>query len=228
LEVSTERAVFDPSMATLMDFDTAQHEAVAFLYVLPTAPDRALVEHTMFSLRPQPEHFHFNQVREYLERLGAGAIEVEHTEYGVIPMEDRALSQRWGRHVWNIGTVGGRTKPSTGYTFQRIHAQSQHLVHSWVAGGVPTALPSAPSRYAFADRTLLSILHLRPELGRPIFERLFRTTSIEHVLDFLDEDSTLLRDAAMVAGLPWKPFLLAASKELSASSAGMLRRGANR
>jgi len=227
-EVRTERGVFDPTVATLMDFDTDQHGAVAFFYVLPTAPDRALIEHTMFSVQAQPGDFHFDQVRRYVERLGAGSIEVEHTEYGVIPMEDRRFHQRWGRHVWNIGTVGGRTKPSTGFTFQRIHAQSRHLVDSWVTGGAPTPLPSAPGRYAFADRTLLSILHQRPELGRPIFERLFRTTSIERVLDFLDEDSTLRQDAAMAARLQWLPFLRAATKELAASSVGLVRRGAGR
>jgi lycopene beta-cyclase len=226
-EVRTEHAVFDPSIATLMDFDTDQHDAVAFFYVLPTAPDRALVEHTMFSLTTQPATFHFDQVTRFLDRLNAGAIAVEQTEHGVIPMEDRIMHQRWGPHVWNIGTAGGRTKPSTGYTFQRVHAQSQHLINQWASGATLTPLPSASKRYALADRTLLSILHHRPELGRPIFERLFRTTSIEHVLQFLDEDSTLRRDATMVAQLPWKPFIRAATREIASAPLGLLKRGAH-
>ena len=224
-EVRTEHAVFDPNVATLMDFDTDQHGVVAFFYILPTAPDRALVEHTMFSLHEQPDTFHFDQVRRFLERIGTGSIEVEHSEYGVIPMEDRAINQRWGDHVWNLGTAGGRTKPSTGFTFQRIHAQSQHLVQAWASGEAPTPLPPSPWRYAFADRTLLSILHHRPELGRPIFEQLFRNTPIERVLDFLDEASTLRHDAAMVAGLPWRPFLRAAMREATPSLVRNLERG---
>jgi lycopene beta-cyclase len=227
-EVRTEHGVFDPHVATLMDFDTNQHGAVAFFYVLPTAPDRALVEHTMFSLQALPDTFHFDQVRGHLERLGAGTIEIENTEYGVIPMEDRVVRQRAGRHVWNIGVVGGRTKPTTGYTFQRIHTQSRHLINSWVSGGTPMPVPSASQRYAFADRTLLSILHHRPELGRPIFERLFQTTPIERVLNFLDEESTLRHDASMIAGLPWVPFLRAATKEVAASTAAILKRSVRR
>lgn len=215
-EVRTAHAVFDPRVVTLMDFDTDQHDGAAFFYVLPEAPDRALVEHTMFSLRPRPTAFYDEQVRARLAQLGAGEVTVNRTEYGSIPMEDRRIDQRWGRHIWNLGTVGGMTKPTTGYTFQRIHAQTHHLVSTWAADGHPSPLPSAPRRYRFADRTLLHLLHHRPELGRPIFERLFRTSTIDDVLTFLDEDSSLSSDARMVARLPWLPFLRAGANELVA------------
>ncbi len=223
-EVRTERPVFDAQAVTLMDFDTDQHDATAFVYVLPEAPDRALVEHTMFSLEPRGRDFHDDQVRAHLERLGAGAVTVTRSEYGSIPMEDRPLDQRWGDHVWSIGTVGGMTKPTTGYTFQRIHAQTRHLVSAWTAGRRPSPLPSPPWRYGFADRALLNILHHHPEHGRPIFERLFRTTSIDDVLSFLDEDTTLAGDARMVARLPWLPFLRAGAVELAVGATTGARR----
>ena len=60
--------------------------------------------------------------------------------------------------------------------------------------------------------------------GRPIFERLFRTSSIDAVLTFLDEQSTRGADARMVASLPWSPFLRAASAELAAAATQSLRR----
>lgn len=223
-EVQTEHPVFDPQVVTLMDFDTDQHDGAVFFYVLPDAPDRALVEHTVFSLQPRGREFYDDHVRAHLERLGAGDITVTRTEYGSIPMEDRPLHQRWGDHVWNIGTVGGMTKPSTGYTFQRIHAQTRHLVSTWATDGVPSPLPSAPRRYGFADRTLLNILHRHPERGRPIFERLFRTTPIDDVLSFLDEDTTLAQDAKTVSKLPWFPFLRAGAAELGAQGASSARR----
>ena len=217
-EVRTERPVFDPNVVTLMDFDTQQHDGTSFFYVLPDQPDRALVEHTMFSLDPRPDEFHDDQIRARLDTLGAGDVSIERREYGSIPMEDRSLDQRWGAHIWNIGTVGGRTKPTTGYTFQRIHAQTRHLVDGWASGRGPQPLPSAPARFRFADRILLNILHLHPELGRPIFERLFRTTSIDDALTFLDEQSSLAADARMVSRLPWSPFLRAAVAEVRAST----------
>jgi lycopene beta-cyclase len=222
-EVRTERPVFDPEVVTLMDFDTDQEGATAFFYVLPEAPNRALVEFTMFSLQPRERSFYDERIATRLEALGAGAVEVIRTEYGVIPMEDRILPQQWGDHVWNTGTVGGRTKPSTGYTFQRIHAQTRRLIDGWATTGTPTPVPESPRRYDFADRTLLSILHHRPEWGRPVFERLFRTSAIDDVLTFLDEDSTVPDDARMLGRLPWAPFLRAAASEVGAGVANRLR-----
>ena len=116
------------------------------------------------------------------------------------------------------------TKPTTGYTFQRIHAQTRHLVSAWATSGVPSPLPKAPWRYGFADRTLLNILHHHPERGRPIFERLFRTTPIDDVLSFLDEDTTLAQDARMMAKLPRYPFLRAGAAELGVEAASSARR----
>jgi lycopene beta-cyclase len=222
-EVRTERPVFDPQVVTLMDFDTDQHDGTAFFYVLPDAPDRALVEHTLFSLHTRRREFYDEHIRAHLDRLGAGDVTVTRTEYGVIPMEDRPLQQRWGEHVWNIGTVGGMTKPTTGYTFQRIHDQTRHLVSAWASTGVPSPLPGPSRRYRFADRTLLNILHHHPERGRPIFERLFRSTPIDDVLSFLDEDTTLAEDARMVSRLPWLPFLRAGATELAAGAAASAR-----
>jgi lycopene beta-cyclase len=163
--------------------------------------------------------FYDTQIRQYLERLGAGDVSIERTEYGNIPMDDRRRGQQWGDHVWNLGTVGGMTKPTSGYTFQRIHAQAAHLVGHWANGTTPTPLPGPAARYRFADRNLLNILHRHPEHGRPIFERLFSTTPIDDVLTFLDEDSTFSSDARMVAKLPWAPFLRATAAELGADLA---------
>ena len=217
-EVRTERPVFDPDVVTLMDFDTQQHDGTSFFYVLPDQPDHALVEHTMFSLDPRPDEFHDDQIRARLVTLGVGDVSIERREYGSIPMEDRSLGQRWGAHIWNIGTVGGRTKPTTGYTFQRIHAQTRQLVDGWASGRGPQPLPGAPARFGFADRVLLNILHHHPDLGRPIFERLFLTTSIDDVLTFLDEQSSLAADARMMSRLPLSPFVRAAVAELRAST----------
>lgn len=218
-EVRTQYPIFDPQVATLMDFDTDQLGATAFFYVLPESRDRALVEFTMFSLHAHDSEFYDTQIRQYLERLGAGDVSIDRTEYGDIPMDDRHRGQQWGEHIWNLGTVGGMTKPTSGYTFQRIHAQAGHLINHWANGTTPTPIPQPAARYRFADRNLLNILHHHPEQGRPIFERLFATTPIDDVLTFLDEDSTFGNDARMVAKLPWAPFLRASAAEFGADLA---------
>ncbi len=217
-EVVTQHPVFEPDTVTLMDFDTDQSGATAFFYVLPDARDRALVEFTMFSLEPRDRSFYDCRIAEHLDRLGAGDVTITRTEYGVIPMEDRTHTQRTGDHVWNIGTAGGRTKPSTGYTFQRIHDQTRRAIDGWATTGVPAPVPDPPRRYDLADRTLLNILHHHPEHGRPIFERLFATSAIGDVLTFLDEDSTVADDVKMLGRLPWPPFVRAAVAEAAASA----------
>jgi hypothetical protein len=45
----TDRPVFDPGVATFMDFRVPQEGGTCFVYVLPTDPRRALVEYTVFS-----------------------------------------------------------------------------------------------------------------------------------------------------------------------------------
>jgi lycopene beta-cyclase len=235
-EVQTEHPIFDPDVATLMDFDTAQtltadpHSPAmtAFFYLLPETRDRALIEYTVFSPDPQPAEFYDSQLHQRLIDLGAGKFDITRREYGVIPMEDRRVHQRSGTHVWNLGTVGGMTKPTTGYTFQRIHTQTRHMVTTWLEHGQPSPLPSPPRRYEFADRTLLNILHHHPERGRPIFERLFRTSPIDSVLTFLEENSSPMSDARLFAGLPWGPFLQAAADEIRAALLRAMRTGLNR
>jgi lycopene beta-cyclase len=217
-EVRTEHPIFDPGCVTLMDFDAPQHDGTAFFYLLPTSPHRALVEYTMFSTHPRARTFYDDHLGEHLDGLGAGSYQIERREYGVIPMEDRRHAQRSGDHVWNIGTVGGMTKPTTGYTFQRIHDQTRRLVEAWATGAPPPPGRVVSPRYGFADRTLLNILHHHPELGRPMFERLFRTSSIDDILTFLDERSSLAADCRMIARLPWRPFLRAAASELAAGA----------
>ena len=221
-EVRTQYPVFEPLVATLMDFDTDQLGATAFFYVLPGgARSGARRVHDVLPEDHERREFYDAQLRGHLERLGAGEVSIERTEYGDIPMDDRPRSQQWGRHVWNLGTVGGMTKPTSGYTFQRIHAQARHLVGHWANGTTPTPLPQPPARYRFADRTLLNILHHHPEQGRPIFERLFRTTAIDDVLTFLDEESTVEDDARMVSKLPLDA--VSASGGLRAGSRPLVR-----
>ena len=60
-EIRTERAVFDPARVQLMQFRPARSQGVDFVYILPFAPDRALVEVTSFApaspghARPHPD-----------------------------------------------------------------------------------------------------------------------------------------------------------------------------
>jgi lycopene beta-cyclase len=48
--------------------------------------------------------------------------------------------------VLAIGVNGGRIKPSTGYAFSRVQADSEAIVQSLLTHGHPFALPAGPAR----------------------------------------------------------------------------------
>ena len=47
--IEAEKPVFDPSVATFMDFNTSQQAGTTFFYVMPVSETKALVEYTLFS-----------------------------------------------------------------------------------------------------------------------------------------------------------------------------------
>ena len=96
------------------------------MYTLPISPNTALVEYTLFSeaLLSQAEYRH--GLQEYLENiLGIVNYEIKEIEQGIIPMTDQIFTRKAGAHILNIGTKGGRVKPSSGYAFWRIHEDSK-------------------------------------------------------------------------------------------------------
>ena len=116
LEVETERPVFDPSVATLMDFRVMDGDDIRFMYVLPLDERRALVEDTFFGGAPRPESEYVDAIAEYLdERLDAGPWRETHRERGAIPMRTVRPQAPDAPRVALIGVRAGMARPSTGY-----------------------------------------------------------------------------------------------------------------
>ncbi len=202
--------VFDAEAATFMDFRVEQGAHVRFVYVLPYDARRALVEDTYFSPAPLPQHAYDEGLRRYIgERLGLSSYAIEHIEHGVIPMTDAPFPRRPSPHIMNIGTAGGMTKASTGYTFQRIQRQSRRVAASLAATGQPFYAEARLSRHAVLDSILLHALDAGRVRGRAFFESLFRRNSPQRVLRFLDEESTLAEDLALMATVDIPAFLVA-------------------
>ena len=94
-------------------------------YVLPFSERRALFEYTVFSPPPRAPRL---PGRAPIGAVSSGLTDYDITreEYGNIPMTDRHIRQRWSPRVFNIGVVGGMSKPTTGYAFHRIQRQVEH------------------------------------------------------------------------------------------------------
>ena len=192
-EIQTPEDFFDPNQATLMDFRIDQHQACRFFYVLPTSRRTALVEFTVFSpaLLPEPEYD--DELEKYLHRfLSLDTYTIAHEEFGVIPMTDQPFAAQRSQHVINLGTAGGMTKPSTGYTFQRIQQDSQQLVGSLLRTGKPERHPTLWNRrFHVYDSTLLRVMGKNQYPAKTIFTDIFRKNPTERVLRFLGEETHL-------------------------------------
>jgi lycopene beta-cyclase len=202
--------VFDAEAATFMDFRLEQQGEVRFGYVLPFDARTALVEYTLFSAELLSPEAYDAGLREYLEGLlGLERYEVLETEFGLIPMTDAPFVRRPSPHVMNIGTAGGCTKASTGYTFKRILHQSRRIAKALAQTGQPFYPEPAFSRHAWMDSVLLHVLEARLSPGKQIFSDLFRKNPSQRVLRFLDEETSLLEDLQIMSSVDIPAFLRA-------------------
>ncbi|QKW05032.1 FAD-dependent oxidoreductase [Streptomyces sp. NA04227] len=194
--VRTASPCFDPEVADLMDFRVPQpRQGLAFGYVLPLAPDRALVEYTEFSRTPLSTAAYETALRHYTtDVLRLGPLIVESAEQGVIPMTDARFARRIGHSVFRIGAAGGATRPATGYTFAAIQRQSRAIAAALGTGG--EIVPRPHGRRALAmDAVLLRALDTGRIDGPRFFTDLFARTPMERLLRFLDGRTT-----------PWEEF----------------------
>ena len=212
--IRAETPVFDPSRCTLMDFRISQKCGLHFVYVLPFSPTEALIENTYIqregTTQTTPEQ-HRQEISAYLaENHGLHSFGIQREEAGAIPMTTQTFPKRDGR-VFFIGTAGGCSKPSSGYTFARIQEQSRQIADAAAAGTLDHFREKAASaRYRFFDTVFLQALSDGPEAFPGYFHRLFTHVSPEALTAFLSESSTWPRDLQILRSLPLRPFLTAA------------------
>ncbi|MEU3660504.1 lycopene cyclase family protein [Streptomyces sp. NPDC032940] len=206
--VRTRTGRFDPAVADLMDFRVPQPtRGLAFGYVLPLAPDRALVEYTEFSRDALTTGAYEAALRQYCgDVLGLGELTVERTEQGVIPMTDARFPRRAGAAVLRIGTAGGATRPSTGYTFAAVQRHSRAIAAAVREGHA--GVPAPHGRRALAmDAILLRALDTGRVDGPNFFTGLFRDVPAERLLRFLDGTTSLREEWGIGLRTPVRPML---------------------
>lgn len=203
--IKTRKAVFDPARATLMDFRTDQRDATAFVYIMPFSTNEALVEYTLFSKHLLQQEEYDEALQNYISEQVSADYEIIDQEYGVIPMTNFPFPVSEGRII-NIGTAGGQTKASSGYTFRFIQEHSAKMVESLSTTGKPH-LERKSAKFNFYDSVLLHILYHDKLRGSEIFSTLFERNKTSTVLKFLDNKTSLGEDLKLISGLPTLPFL---------------------
>jgi lycopene beta-cyclase len=211
--IETEHAAFNNDSATLMDFRTDQSRGTAFFYVLPFSANAALVEYTLFSPQLLSQGEYEAALKNYIEeQLGITGYFIKEKEFGVIPMTNYPFPKR-KNNIINIGTAGGQTKGSSGYTFSNIQKHSSAIVKALVETGDPLSGIIEKKRFLFYDSVLLHILFQRKLEGKEIFTLLFTKNKTVSVLQFLDNETSLQGELNIIKSLPMWPFLKAAIKQ---------------
>ena len=211
--IETNENCFDPAKATLMDFRTAQSHGTTFIYVMPFSEKRALVEYTLFSPSLLQNEQYEQGLEEYIrQHLKIKDYNIIESEQGVIPMTNHRFIRN-KENIINIGTAGGQTKASSGYTFRFIQKNSAAIVQQLINTGDPF-IQNEKGRFHFYDSILLNILYHNRLPGKGIFTDLFKKNKTQTVLRFLDNESSFAEELKLISSLPTWPFLKAAFRQI--------------
>jgi lycopene beta-cyclase len=125
-------------------------------------------------------------------------------------MSDAFYPRQVGRRVMRLGTAGGSTRPSTGYTFATLQRQTAAVASRLFDGLDPVPPPPHSRRHAWMDSVLLRALDNGLVDGAALFSTMLTANPPDRVVDFLDGRSSLADDVALMRTLPFTPMLRAA------------------
>lgn len=197
--IKSKEAVFTPNCATFMDFSVEQKGNTRFMYVLPTSSTEALLEYTLFSKNLLFKEEYEAEIQKYIENLGITEYEIIEKEHGNIPMTCYPFWKHNTKNIINIGSAGGWTKASTGYTFKNASKKSKALVQFLKSESDFTKFHKK-DKFWFYDLLLLDILGSKNELGSSIFSSMFKEGNSSVIFKFLDEETSFLEDLQVI----WK------------------------
>mgnify|MGYP006182310653 FL=1 len=211
--IQVETPIFNSEQATFMDFSVAQKGNTRFMYVLPTSETEALLEYTLFSKDLLSKEEYETEIENYIQKLGIQNYQIVEKEYGNIPMTCYPFWKHNTQNVINIGTAGGWTKASTGFTFKNSDKKSTELV-SFLETQTDFRKFHKKTKFWWYDLLLLDILDQKNETGAAIFSALFQKGNAPLILKFLDEETSFWEDLQVIWKCPKGLFINAVLKRL--------------
>ena len=199
IEIETNKNIFDDQILNLMDFNCEQRDAVHFFYTLPFSKNKALIETTWLSNLENKSYMNYDlQLENYIKNnLGIKDYKINYTEKGAIPL---FYPMAKNKDKINIGSAGGMTRLSTGYTFLNIQEQSKFIREN--LDNIKDRKPyNIGKKYEFLDNIFLNVLKNNPEKMPNIFFIMFKCKS-NTVIKFLSNKSNFLEDLIIVSKMP--------------------------
>ena len=210
-EIECSTSVFDPLSLDLMNFLAPDSRDVAFVYVLPVTPTRALIELTVFGATPlSPLELRARLDIAVARRVGAAPFAILRSEHGILPMGLNEAPLSADKSFVKVGVMAGGARPSTGYAFQRIQRWAGECADALLNTGQPVGHPFDPLPLRVMDQIFLDVLRAEPNRGGAIFYSLFSGADPARVIRFLSGTAGFGDSLAVGAAMPVLPFLKAA------------------
>ena len=199
--IETEEDFFNTNEATFMDFSINQNSNTRFMYVLPFSKKEALIEYTLFSKNLLNQNEYEDALNEYLKNLGIKKFSIKSKESGKIPMTVFPFEKQNSKNILYIGTAGGWSKPSTGYTFKNIERKTKALVE-FLKQKDNFIKFSKKTRFWYYDLIFLDVLFQNNHLGSELFTQMFKKNSPNMIFKFLDEKTSFLEEIKIMLSFP--------------------------
>lgn len=206
--IKSKEAVFTEDCPTFMDFSVEQKCNTRFMYVLPTSSNEALLEYTLFSKDLLSNSEYETEIEKYIQQLGITEYEIVEKEQGTIPMTCFPFWKNNTKNIINIGSAGGWSKASTGYTFKNSVKKSKELVQFLKTNSDFTKFYKS-NKFRFYDLLLIDILYLTNQYGSAIFSSMFKTGKAALIFKFLDEETSFWEDLKVIWMCPKGLFIKA-------------------
>ena len=207
IEIETQDSFFDDTIINLMDFNCDQRNNVHFFYTLPFRDNKALIETTWLSKDNDNSLKDYdNQIKDYINnQLRLKNYKVTYTEEGSIPMFYPNNVKE--KNKINIGTAGGMTRLSTGYTFLNIQDQSKYIREN-IENIKNVNIFEIERKYQLLDKIFLSVLKRHPQEMPDIFFKMFSVPP-NSIIKFLSNKSSFLDDLSIIFKMPKWMFIKA-------------------
>ena len=189
-----------------MDFSVEQKGNTRFMYVLPTTKNEALIEYTLFSRDLLSTSEYETEIQKYIQKLGISEYEIVEKEHGNIPMTSYKFWKHNSKNIINIGSAGGWTKASTGYTFKNSTKKSKARVQFLLTKNDFRNF-HRQDKFWFHDLLFLDVLNRRNDKGSQVFSALFKKGNPALIFKFLDEETTLWEDLQVIWKCPKRLFV---------------------
>ena len=198
VEIETTKNIFDNEIFNLMDFNCDQRNNVHFFYVLPYAKNKAMIETTWLSKEDLSLKDYESQIKNYINSLGIKNYKINFQEEGAIPLFYPINKEEKNRI--NIGTAGGMTRLSTGYTFLNIQDHSKFIRKN--LNNIEKARKyGLKTKYKFLDKIFLKVLERNPEKMPNIFYKMFNGYT-DSAIKFLSNKSNFIEDIHIILKMP--------------------------